>query len=102
PTRPDWRDRVAIRLANPNPSPRSDARQLYADIGLIDGLLAPPGGFRDFLGRQLLAPREFLAELDRTAPKRRARSSLLRSIGILGRYGLAFARAALAPVRALR
>ncbi len=97
---PGFRDRVAIRLANPNP--RASQAQLYADMGLIDGLLAPPGGFREFVRRQVLPPREFLAELDRRAPKRRARSSLSRSAGIVGRYALSMTRLALTPDRTLR
>jgi hypothetical protein len=97
---PGVRVRIATRLANPNP--HSSQSQLYADIGLIDGLLAPPGGFRAFVRRQLLPPREVLAELDRRAPKRRARSSLRRSVGMLGRYGLTMTRLVLRPARALR
>ncbi len=41
------RDRMAVRLANPNP--HSSRSQLYADIGFIDGLLTPPGGFGAFI-----------------------------------------------------
>jgi hypothetical protein len=46
------RQRVAVQLANPNP--RSSQSQLYADMGLIDGLLAPRGGFGAFVRRRLL------------------------------------------------
>jgi hypothetical protein len=94
------RDRIAIRLANPNP--HASQSQLYADIGLIDGLLAPPGGFRAFVRRQVLLPREVLEDLDRHAPKRRPRSSLGRGAGIVGRYGLTMTRLAFAPHRTLR
>jgi Uncharacterised nucleotidyltransferase len=94
------RDRLAMRLANPNP--HSSPSQLYADIGLVDGLLAPPGGFGAFVRRRLLPPREFLEELDRHAPKRWERSSLPRGAGMLGRYVLSLTRLALAPNEMLR
>jgi len=38
---PGLRGRMAVRMANPNP--RSGSSRLYADAGLIDGLLAPRG-----------------------------------------------------------
>jgi Uncharacterised nucleotidyltransferase len=92
----DLRDRIAVRLANPNPRYSSRA-QLYADIGLLDGLLSPPGGFTSFVRRQLLLPRELLDELDRRSPKRRARSAIGRTIGMVGRFGLTMVRLAVAP-----
>ncbi len=52
------RERMAVRLANPNP--HSSRSQLYADMGLIDGLLMPPGGFSAFVRRNVLPPREVL------------------------------------------
>jgi hypothetical protein len=91
----DLRERMAVRLANP--SSRGSRPQLYADIGLIDGLLMPRGDFSAFIRRQVILPPEVLNELDRRAPKRRARSSLGRSVGMLGRYGLAAARSLRAP-----
>jgi len=91
------RDRIAMRLANPNP--HTSQSQLYADIGLIDGLLAPPGGFGAFVRRRVLLPREVLDELDRRAPKRRARSYLGRGAGMLGRYLLTMTRLALDPTK---
>lgn len=87
---PDSRGRIAARLANPNP--RSSTSQLYADMGLIDGLLAPPGGFRAFVRRQLLPPSEVLDQQARHASRRRARSPLSRGMGMLGRYALAMTR----------
>jgi hypothetical protein len=93
------RGHTAVRLANPNPN--ASQSQLYADMGLIDGLLAPPGGFGAFVRRQVLLPRELLDELDRRAPKRRARSFLGRGVGMLGRYALTMIRLALAPDRTL-
>jgi len=91
----DLRERMAVRLANPNP--HASQPQLYADIGLIDGLLMPRGGFGAFVRRQVILPPEVLDELDRRAPKQRARSSLGRGVGMLGRYGLTAARLVRAP-----
>jgi hypothetical protein len=90
------RSRIAVRLANPNPRRISQA-QMYADIGLLDGLLCPPGGFGAFVRRQLLLPRELLEELDRRSPKRRARSALGRAVVMVGRFGLTGVRLAFAP-----
>jgi hypothetical protein len=84
------RARAAVRLANPNP--RSGAAQLYADMGLVDGLLAPPGGLRAFVRRQLLPPAEVRDAQARHGGRRRARSRLGRCVGVLGRYTLAVPR----------
>jgi len=89
------RERVAVRLANPNP--HTSQSQLYADMGLIDGLLAPPGGFGAFVRRQLLPPSEVLDEQARHGAKRRARSPLGRCTGVLGRYALTMTRLVRAP-----
>ncbi len=89
------RQRLAARLANPNP--RSSRSQLYADTGLIDGLLAPPGGLAAFVRRQLLPPREVLDQQARHGARRQARSRLGRGIGVLGRYGLRMIRLMRAP-----
>jgi hypothetical protein len=84
------RERMAIRLADPNPE--SSTSQIYADMGLIDGLLAPRGGLSAFMRRQVLLPREVVDERARGASKRRPRSSVIRGLGILGRYGLTTTR----------
>jgi hypothetical protein len=84
------RERLAARLANPHP--HSSQPQLYADMGLIDGLLAPPGGFRGFVRRQLLPPAEVLDQQARHGERNRARSSSARFLGVLGRYGLSVTR----------
>jgi hypothetical protein len=89
------RQRVAARLANPNP--HASQAQLYADMGLIDGLLAPPGGFGPFVRRQLLPPLEVLEEQARHGSRRAARSPLGRCAGVLARYGLRMARLVSAP-----
>lgn len=84
------RERVASRLADPNP--RVSTAQLYADMGLIDGLLAPPGGLSGFVGRQLLPPREVLAQQADRAARSHPRSRITRFAGVLGRYLLAMRR----------
>ncbi len=91
----DVRCRTAVRLANPNP--RSSQSQLYADVGLIDGLLTPPGGFGVFVRRQVLLPREVLDQQARDGVKRRASSPLGCCAGTLARYGLTMARLVRAP-----
>ena len=80
------RERVAVRLANPNP--RSSQSQLYADMGLVDGLLAPRGGFGAFVRRQLLPAPEVLDQQAEHGSKQRARSRLTRFAGVLARYAL--------------
>jgi hypothetical protein len=90
-----WRERMAGRLANPNP--HSSSAQLYADIGLIDGLLAPPGGFAAFLRRQVLPPPAVLRQQARHAGRRRARSRLTRGVGVLARYSVTLLRLARTP-----
>jgi hypothetical protein len=91
----DQRGRLATALANPNP--RVSQAQLYANMGLIDGLLAPPGGLRGFIRRQLLPPREVLSQHARHGGKRRARSPLGRCAGMLARYSMAMTRALRGP-----
>jgi hypothetical protein len=89
------RERMAVRLANPHP--RSSRAQLYADMGLIDGLLMPPDGFREFVRRNVLPPSEVLDQQARHAARRRARSPLGRGAGVVARYGLTLARLMRAP-----
>jgi hypothetical protein len=84
------RQRAAARLANPNP--HASRSQLYADMGFIDGLLAPAGGLGAFVRRQLLPPREVLEEQALHSQRRRARSRFARCVGVLGRYGLTMIR----------
>ena len=86
----DLRERVAVRLANPNP--RSGRSQLYADMGLIDGLLSPPCGLGAFTRRQLLPPSEVRDKQAQHRSRRRRRSSIGRSVGMLGRYCLTMTR----------
>jgi Uncharacterised nucleotidyltransferase len=89
------RDRMAIRLADPNP--RVSAHQLFADMGLIDGLLMPPGDFRAFIRRKVLPPREVLNEYAEYSPAGRAVSPLGYSVRVLTRYGLALGKVIRGP-----
>lgn len=89
------RGRIATRLANPHP--KTSQSQLYADMGLVDGLLMPRGGFRDFVRRQLLPPSEVLNQQARHAARSRKRSALAHCAGALVRYGLTMARTARPP-----
>ncbi|HEX4482990.1 MAG TPA: nucleotidyltransferase family protein [Solirubrobacteraceae bacterium] len=84
------RGRLAARLANPHP--RTSQSQLYADMGLVDGLLAPNGDFRAFARRQLLPPHEVLSEQAHHAAKERTRSAIGHCVGALTRYGVTIAR----------
>ncbi len=89
------RERVAVRLANPNP--RSSQSQLYADVGLIDGLLTPSGGFGAFVRRQVLPPAEVLEQQAEHGERSRARSSIGRCAGVLARYSARIVRLTRAP-----
>jgi hypothetical protein len=91
----DLRGRVAVRLANPNP--RTSPPQLYADIGMVDALLMPPGHLSAYVGRQLLPPREVLQERARRTQARRASSPLGHGARVLGRYGLTMTRLVRTP-----
>lgn len=86
----DRRERLAVRLANPHP--RQSQSQIYADRGLVDGLLGPKGSFRSFVRRQLLPPREVLVQHAGHAEREKVRSSLGRLFGVLGRYGISLVR----------
>jgi hypothetical protein len=89
------RERMTVRLANPNPS--SSQSQLYADTGVIDGLLMPAGGFGAFVRRNLWVPSAVLEQQARHGARQRARLPLARAGGVLGRYGLTMARLMRSP-----
>jgi hypothetical protein len=89
------RDRVALRMANPNPS--SSSSQLYAEMGLIGGLLAPPGQFAACLRRELFPPRGVREVQARHSARPRPRPPLVRTTGILARYGVTMARLPRSP-----
>jgi hypothetical protein len=84
------RDRIALRLADPYP--RSSDAQLYADVGLIDGLLVPRGSFTAFVRRQVFPPRDVLHAHARRSRRSRSTSSLGHGARVLVRYALAMAR----------
>jgi hypothetical protein len=84
------RDRIATRLANPHP--KGSSSQLYADMGLIDGLLAPPGGFPSFVKRQLFPPRDVLDKHAKHGARTRPRAPLSRGVGVLARYSWSLTR----------
>jgi hypothetical protein len=95
--RPAVRDRIALRLANPHP--HTSPSQLYADMGLIDGLLSPPGGFGSFTRRQIFPPPEILDQQARHGERQRPRSSLGRATGVLLRYGRTMMRLGRTQIR---
>jgi len=81
------RSRVAVRLAGHRS--HVSQSQLYADMSLIDGLLAPRGDFWAFVKRQVILP---------NAMHRQGASADLRhSVRVLARYGLAMTRLLRAP-----
>lgn len=84
------RGRIAVRLADPHPY--DSQAQLFAEIGLIDGLLAPPRGLLAFLRRQVAPPAEVIREHVEKAHRGRVTSTLGYSLRVLGRYALAMAR----------
>jgi hypothetical protein len=84
------RGRIATRLASATPY-ESEA-QLFAEIGLIDGLLTPRRGLRAFVRRQVAPPPEVIREHAEKAHRGRMTSTAGYSVRILGRYALAIAR----------
>ena len=89
------RGRIAVRLADPHP--HASQPQLYANMGLIEGLLAPTGGLWGFVRRQLILPREVLRAQARRTPGRRPSSRSGHGVRVLGRYALALTRLFRAP-----
>jgi hypothetical protein len=92
------RDRIAMRLANPHPE--GSEAQIYAEIGLIDGLLTPRREVGQFIRRQLLLPSEVVEARERGDNHSGVRSRLRphgkvgHGLAVLGRYGLAMGRLA--------
>jgi hypothetical protein len=87
---PGTRGRIAVRLANPRPY--DSEAQLFAEIGLIDGLLTPRRGLPAFLRRQVAPPVEVIREHAEKAHRGRVTSTAGYSLRVLGRYALAIAR----------
>jgi hypothetical protein len=92
------RARIAVRFVDPRPY--ASAAQLFAEIGLIDGLLAPPGTLGAFLRRQVAPPVEVIADHAEKAQAETIGGPLAYGVRILGRYGLAFARLLRVPFAA--
>jgi hypothetical protein len=92
------RDRIATRLANPHPE--GSEAQIYAEIGLIDGLLTPRRDVGEFVRRQLLLPSEVVEARERgdhrggVRSRLRPRGRVGHGLAVLGRYGLAMGRLA--------
>lgn len=84
------RGHIAARLANPHP--HASEGQLYAEIGLIDGLLAPTGGFHAFIERQVSPPDDVMRVNARRADRGQVNSRLGYSARVLTRYALAMSR----------
>jgi len=89
------RDRMAARLANPNP--RISQSQQYADMGFIDGLLTPATEIPAFLRRQVFLPNAVIVEYARCNGDFRARSSADYAMRVLARYGVSMMRSLLLP-----
>jgi Uncharacterised nucleotidyltransferase len=87
---PRLRERVAVKIAEP--APRASLAQLYAEVGLVDWLLAPTAGFRGALRRQLLPPRDVRVQRARDAGANRSVSSVGHSLRVVSRYGLTITR----------
>jgi hypothetical protein len=84
------RARIAVRLADPRPY--ASEAQLFAEIGLIDGLLTPPGSLQAYLRRQVAPPLEVIQDHAEKARARKLGTPFGYGIRILGRYALAFGR----------
>jgi hypothetical protein len=84
------RGRIATRLANAHPY--DSEAQLFAEIGLIDGLLTPRQGLPAFFRRQVAPPGEVIREHAEKAHRGRVTSTAGYSLRVLGRYALAMAR----------
>lgn len=85
-TAPSPRQRIAMWMANPNPHATTTA-QLYADSGLLDGLLTPVGSLGAWVRRRLLPPRAVLEQQAQHGQRTHVRSQLGRCFGMLARYG---------------
>ncbi len=84
------RQRIAVQLAAREPVYHS-REQLFADIGLIDGLLTPPGGLTAFVRRQVVPPREVIRERAEKDGEATVASPLTYALSVLARFSLALA-----------
>lgn len=88
-TTPGRRSRLAVRLSDPYPYP--SRQQLYAEIGLIDGLLTPLRQLGAFAKRQIFPPPEVIREhADRAQGVAIGRPAY--AVRILARFALALGR----------
>jgi hypothetical protein len=92
------RERIALRLAARAPVYRS-SEQLFAEIGLIDGLLTPPGELAAFARRQVAPPREVIREHAEKSGNERVAPTFTFALSVLARFGLALARLLRGPAR---
>jgi hypothetical protein len=84
------RGRIAVHLADPRPY--ASEEQLFAEIGLIDGLLAPRRSLGAFFRRQVTPSREVLRDHAEKAMSTDVGSPLGYGARMLGRYALALGR----------
>lgn len=96
PLKLDLRGRMAVRLADPNPNPRSRQSQIHAAMGLVDGLLMPKGELSKFVTRQVLLPGDVLDEQAQKL-RRMPRSQINHGIRVIARIGIASTRLARMP-----
>ena len=87
----DLRARLAVRVADPSPT-SSEVRQIYADMGLVDGLLMPRRQLWAFVTRQVLLAPEVLDEQARRAAHRRPRHTITHGVGVMVRYAATLLR----------
>ena len=86
----DMRGSLAVRLADP--SPTSTESQIYAEMGLVDGLLMPKRQLWDFVTRQILLAPDVLDEQARRAAHRRPRHTITHGLGVMARYAATLLR----------
>jgi hypothetical protein len=84
------RGRVAVRLADPRPY--ASREQLFAEVGLVDGLLTPRPGLPAFFRRQVAPPRRVIREHAEKAGVSSPGSSLGYGARMLVRYLFALGR----------
>jgi hypothetical protein len=95
PARRRVRSRLAASLVDPRPY--ASEAQLYAEIALIDGLLAPPGGLRPYLRRQVLPAEGLRRQRTGAAAAVTVGSRGGYAVRVLARQGLALSRIAGVP-----
>lgn len=89
--------RAAVRLAS-RPRAYRSQEQLFAQIGLIDGLLTPRGGLTAFARRQIAPPAEVIREhAEKDGKGKRPGSTAGYAVRTLTRFCLALARLPLPP-----